>query len=190
MNTEMTELLIGKYLDSEITPAEQRLLDVELQHNPQARQLWAEMTELRRQTEQVLREEIVSHGADAATVLARAAAQCRSGARITRRPIAWWHLLATAASLTMIAAVYVLVTRQQQTIPVLPQENAVTAASNAINSARLPGEMTQRAELASERPQHPRQMEWYNYTDEAGNQWLVEAYRDNEVTTAAYHGGL
>ena len=39
MNEQMIELLIGKFIDSEITPAEQRLLDAELLRNPQTRRL-------------------------------------------------------------------------------------------------------------------------------------------------------
>jgi hypothetical protein len=35
-----------------------------------------------------------------------------------------------------------------------------------------------------------RQVEWYGFTDPAGNQWLIEGYREGVVKPASYHGGL
>ena len=39
MTEEIFELLIGKYLDGEITPSEERLLEAELERNPKAAEL-------------------------------------------------------------------------------------------------------------------------------------------------------
>ncbi|MHC4575000.1 MAG: anti-sigma factor family protein [Planctomycetota bacterium] len=39
MKSETLEILIGKYLDGEITPAEQRVLETELKNNPHAGEL-------------------------------------------------------------------------------------------------------------------------------------------------------
>jgi hypothetical protein len=35
-----------------------------------------------------------------------------------------------------------------------------------------------------------REVEWYGFTDPAGNHWLIEGYREGVVKPASYHGGL
>ena len=68
MNPEMTELLINKYLDSEITPAEQRLLEAQLQRNPQDRRFLAQLQRLRDQARQLLQDELADRGAPARAI--------------------------------------------------------------------------------------------------------------------------
>ena len=35
-----------------------------------------------------------------------------------------------------------------------------------------------------------RKVDWYGFTDQAGNQWLIEGIREGMVKPAAYHGDL
>jgi len=44
MTQEMLEILIGKYLDGEITPTEQSMLEAELDSDAQAKELLRQMT--------------------------------------------------------------------------------------------------------------------------------------------------
>ena len=46
MKQEMLEILIGKYLDGEITPSEQQILQKELESNPQAKELLEQLQDL------------------------------------------------------------------------------------------------------------------------------------------------
>jgi len=46
MTQGMLEIMIGKYLDGEITPSEQRLLEAELDRDPQAKELLAQLREM------------------------------------------------------------------------------------------------------------------------------------------------
>ena len=75
MNQEMLEILIGRYLDSEITPAEQRLLDAELQAGPEARQLLERWQQLHEQARQALNTQLTEQGASAEAIFSRALAQ-------------------------------------------------------------------------------------------------------------------
>ena len=81
MNPEMTEILIGKFIDSEITPAEKNLLDIELQRNPQARQLLGELQELHEVSRQALDREVSGNTQSAEVVFERAWRNSRLGKR-------------------------------------------------------------------------------------------------------------
>ena len=59
MNEQMLEILISKYIDSEITPAEQKMLDAELQNNPEAQETLKALEQLRDQAQQMLKEDVV-----------------------------------------------------------------------------------------------------------------------------------
>ena len=50
MDAEKLEILISKYIDSEITPDEQLMLELELKHNPESQQLLHEMVEIHKLT--------------------------------------------------------------------------------------------------------------------------------------------
>jgi hypothetical protein len=75
MNEQMLEILISKYIDSEITPAEQKMLDAELQSNPEACETLKALEQLRDQSQQMLKEEVVLSGAPASTIIEQALAQ-------------------------------------------------------------------------------------------------------------------
>ena len=68
MNPEMTEILIGKHIDSEITPAEQRLLDIELKNNPEMRQMLSEMKKLHEQSQLAVNSKVVEKGKSAQAI--------------------------------------------------------------------------------------------------------------------------
>ena len=72
MSQELTEILIGKYLDSEITPAEQQLLDRALKDDPDAHRLLMEMEQLHEQAERALTQEITGKGDSAEVIFERA----------------------------------------------------------------------------------------------------------------------
>jgi len=68
MANEMLDILIGRHIDSEITPAEQRLLDEMLRSDEQAQRLVVELERLRDLSRQSLRGELdkITLTADAA----------------------------------------------------------------------------------------------------------------------------
>jgi anti-sigma factor RsiW len=56
------EILIGRFLDGEISPAEQKVLENELEHNAQARELLEQMQLLTECSREVMASEVVGRG--------------------------------------------------------------------------------------------------------------------------------
>ena len=72
MNQEMLEILIGKYLDSEITPSEQQILEAELDKDPQAEELLRQFQDLHERSCEVVASELLGQGKTAEEVFTRA----------------------------------------------------------------------------------------------------------------------
>ena len=70
MTEEMLEILIGKYLDGEITPIEQRLLDQALQKDSQAKELFEQLQDLHRASQEAIDAEITDRERDLRASLA------------------------------------------------------------------------------------------------------------------------
>ena len=91
MNEQMLEILISKYIDSEITPAEQKMLDTELQSNPDAQETLKALEQLRDQSQQMLKEEVVLSGAPASTIIEQALAQSSRPRKQQGTPYRPWY---------------------------------------------------------------------------------------------------
>ena len=68
MKQEMLEILIGKYLDGEITPSEQQILQKELERNPQAKELLEQMQDLHERSCEAVASEINGSGKEAGEI--------------------------------------------------------------------------------------------------------------------------
>jgi anti-sigma factor RsiW len=62
MTEEMLEILIGKYLDGEITPSEQHILEVALDADSNARKLLEQLQDLHERSRQVIASEVLQKG--------------------------------------------------------------------------------------------------------------------------------
>jgi len=191
MNPELTEILIGKYLDSEITPAEQQLLDKELKDNPDTRQLLAEMEQLHQQAQRALAREITDKGDSAEAIFERAWQQ--------KKAYAFWkpRLLRFSRTAATLAAGFILglgayyfagqISAPAQSPQSLKPKPAPLVARNTNhnNLTRTP-----RLAQPNKHLRLPSELDWYSYTDSQGRKWLIEAPRDNALTTANYDGTL
>jgi len=196
MNQEMLEILIGKYLDSEITPAEQWLLDAELSGNPESRRLLQQYQRLWDQTREAFDAGIVEAGQSAQEIFETAyAGGVAEGTSRTARPLGWLRFAAGLAAGVMIGwgAYFIL------------SDSSSSNTSNTYDMpSRPPAVIAERQNedkptiefLKTEPRQTPsrlrvvRNVDWYNFTDESGDEWLVEGYRENTVSPAVYHGDL
>jgi anti-sigma factor RsiW len=61
-HNELIELLMGKFLDGEISPSEQRLLDEHLTNNPDAGTLFAQLTRLHEISEAAIQARLLDQG--------------------------------------------------------------------------------------------------------------------------------
>ena len=62
MNQEMLEILIGKYLDGEITPSEQQILETQLNKDPQSEMLLRQFQDLHERSSEVVTSELLGQG--------------------------------------------------------------------------------------------------------------------------------
>jgi len=196
MNEAALEILISKHLDGEITPAEERLLEAELERNPQVRRLLQELREVHELSQGALRGELVEAGRSPGEVFAAAAAQQggRGGWRFRvggLRGAAKFAVGAAAGFLVGWAAFAVFQRSSPAPDPAPAGEGTSTLAERRDEQASFDaggGEQNRprplKAEPAGVLPYY------FSYGDPAGGEWLLEAYPGNEVQPAAYQGDL
>jgi len=180
---------MGKLLDGEISPAEQRILDRELEQNAQARDLLEQLRELHGCGRAVVMQEVRQGGADPQELFERAWKQSRGPVwqRVIR--IGGWPRFAVglaAGFLLGLALHFVLVGD-------LKSPGDVDAGLKVAKTTRDNADDRSEAWPVRPRPSSPqvtREVEWYGFTDQAGNQWLIEGFREGITQPASYRGGL
>lgn len=189
MNQETLEILIGKYLDGEITPSEQRILEAELDRDPRAKELLADLRDLHERSSELVNSQILAQGRTAAEVFERAWRQQ------ARRPfyaaIKWGGYVRFASGVAAGLAMGLVL------------HFVLSAASAPQSEPSRPGIYVQDVpdQRGVENPAIPpvpadltespiRNVDWYNFTDKQGNQWLIEGFRENVARPAAYYGDL
>jgi len=192
MNNDMIETLISKFIDSEITPAEQRLLDAELMSNPNARELLTRLQQLRVQTCQLLDEQLTGRGASAESLFQKACEQIDSPRQGQRFGLSRFAKLAIslAACLLVALTVWAIVSNQTPNDPTQQPEKIMTAKDDTATPESLEPRFKPRWVREITPTQRQRYMDWYIYTDPSGSQYLIESYRDHGVTTASANDGL
>lgn len=189
MTQEMLEILIGKYLDSEITPSEQRLLEVELDRDPRAKELLRQLQDLHECSSEVVASEIAGRGRAAEDVFERAwQQQSKHSLRFIVK--LGGHLRFAAG----VAAGLLIGLSLHFVLPSVsaPHGDPVPPAAFVQNTEN---------QVDVERPDFPRlltdptgnvfrNVDWYSFTDQEGNQWLIEGLREDIVRPAAYSGDL
>lgn len=189
MNQETLEILIGKYLDGEITPSEQRILEAELDRDSRAKELLAELQDLHERSSELVTSQILSQGRTAADIFEKAWRQH------ARRPfhaaIKWngYVRFATglAAGLAMGLVLHFVLSYASapQTRPPSPDVFVQDVPD------RTEIEIPVFPKLPADSTGGPvRKVDWYNFTDKQGNQWLIEGFRENIARPAAYYGDL
>lgn len=182
------EILIGKLLDSEISPAEQRILDRELEQNGQARELLEQLRVLHDCGREIVAQEVHQGGADPRDVFERAWRQSRGStwrriARLDGLPrfaagLAAGFLLGLTLHFVLVGGseppIY---TGGPRVVKGTPVETRGWNEGRPTPGRQIPNQIT-------------REVEWYGFTDQAGNQWLIEGYREGVARPASYQGGL
>ncbi|MBN1845423.1 MAG: hypothetical protein JW810_07040 [Sedimentisphaerales bacterium] len=217
MNQEMLEILIGKYLDSEITPAEETLLEQELQRNPAARELLQQYQQMHEQAQLVLRQEIAG-GPDAQTIYQRALSGQQQGRRGSSRPWsrilallrqglpgrpahpAWLQTAATlAAGLFLGFSLFLWWGQTGHRNAFVPPENQqagerTAAAGPDETLADPPADQTVGRKIVELIPPTRRdgagRYDYYIYTDPQGARYLLETPSSKAVRQASYAGDL
>ena len=212
MNESMLEILISKYLDSEITPAEQKLLDEELQNNPDARQLLSELEQLQSLSQEFVQDEVVETGRSADDIIEQALAVARKPRVKTPLGYRPWYQdpISLAASFLLAMGLVSMWATMVQQPRVSGPANQDMVAQSPLNGT--PGSAVQGSADATS---HERRMirlgdpqpegvnpsgqsgQWsqvYVIVDAQGNRWIVrQAPRqpaDATTDTVSYEEGL
>jgi hypothetical protein len=177
------EILIGKYLDGEITPSEQDLLDAALEEDSQARELLQQLQQLNQNSRQVLTSEILESGKQADDIFEQAWQQTK---HFEGRLIKFSGFLRFAAG---IAAGLIIGLTLHYTILAgsAPQNNRMSPDTISVADTQSPSKPV----FPLEKEENvTRNVDWYSFTDENGHQWLIEGLRESVVRPAVYRQGL
>jgi len=196
MNEEMLEMLIGKFLDSEITPAEQKLLDAELQSNPKAKMLYQQWQQIHEQAGQALNAEVIEYGRSPEAIFQRAVTEHeRNRWKRRLRPVRWLPAVGSlAAGLLLGFGLFSLMADNQTESNPNPSENVPTVVkgedNQKIHPESRPEESGPKLIEMIEPDLADRPVEYYLYTDPDGSRYVVEAPTDEDVRWASYRDNL
>ena len=177
------EILIGKYLDGEITPAEKDLLDAALQEDSQARELLEQLQQLNQNGRQVVASEIIESGKQADEIFEQAWQQAKHS---KQRVVKIGGFLRFAAG---VAAGLIVGLTLHFTILAEPslRRRPIPPDSIKVADVQSPTELM----FPSDTKENViRNVDWYSFTDESGHQWLIEGLRESIVRPAVYQQGL
>ena len=235
------EILIGKFLDGELSLPERGLLETEVQRDRHAKELFEQMRLLHECSCGVVTHEVLERGADPAEVFERAWQRNKRSfwRRITRGGLqrhGWrwgaradgegtpnaksrvWepHLrfaVGVAAGLLLGLALHFVSFSHSRTPSTIPSQPLVAVDVPSGRSGQIergPGPQVQDSALGSpsqmrnggfgasmvpvrapgDLRQIQRVVDWYVFTDQDGNQWLIEGTREGMVKPAVYRDGL
>ncbi len=189
MIQEMLEIMIGKYLDGEITPSEQRLLQVELDRDPQAKELLEQLKEMHERCSEAVVSEMLVQGETPGDIFEQAW-RCRSNRptyRIARMRGYGRFAVGVAAGLVIGLSLHFV-------LPLFSSGPSEPAKPTAVVREAVEMATPQRqlipAHVMIPQAEVMLNVDWYNFTDSQGNKWLVEGIRENKVRPAAYYDGL
>jgi len=183
MTQEMLKILIGKYLDGEITPSEQHLLDTALEEDSQAKELFEQLQDLHQRTRRTVASEILERGKAPVEIFEQAWQQTKhSTHRVIKTGVYLSFAAGVAAGLIIgIALHFTLLARST------PQSSDVTPSAIMTNDVQIPPLLI----TPSEGTENViRNVDWFSFTDETGDRWLVEGLRESIVRPAVYQQGL
>jgi len=179
------EILIGKLVDGEISPAERKILERELDANSQARELLEQLRSLHQYSCQAVAAE-VSGGASADQIFERAWQQHTGSTyrRILRIDGRMRFAVGLAAGLILgLAFHFVAVGGGSRALMQGPETGMV--AKDPPGVANGPAGVP--VKQGGPRPV-TGEVDWYVFAGPNGEQWLVEGVREGLVKTADYRG--
>ncbi len=186
---EMLEVLIGKYIDGEITPSEQQMLEEAMESNPDTRELLEQLQDLHQRSCEVISSEVLEQG--------RAADEIFEQAWLHRKKNSLHRLTKVGGRLRFVAGLaagLVIGLTIHFTLPArpIPRNELVSEQPIAKSDVDEPVMEDESLRLlpSNHSPEVFRNVDLYSFTDKDGDHWIVEGLRENIVTPAAYNGDL
>jgi len=185
---ERLELLIGKFLDGEISPGERRILDQELQRNSEAEELLEQLRALHECSREAVAS-VVRSTEPSGDIIGRAwqESERSSWRRIIRADGHLRFVAGLAAGLVLGFLLHFVLVWESGPLAGTEERPPVADAVFDEPVRSTPGSLVTGHAPAG---RTTRELDWYVVTDGTGNQWLIEGVREGMVRPAAYHGGL
>ena len=187
MENEKFQILITKYLDGEIDPDENKLLQTHLDENPEARNLFMKMRQIHKESQDALSNEIMNESSAFDDIFENA--WQHSDIFSANKPMRLNRLAnfaaGLAAGLIISLTVYFVFSPENSNIT-NPQ------IANVTDNGTSPRVMKIASPQLKTFPRRPvtHNVDWYILTNEDGDKWLVEGHRDDMATPVIYHGNL
>lgn len=178
MRNSTIEILINKFIDKEISPEEQQMLQKILAEDAEARQLLSELQSIDGKASEALKVQ-ASKGRSFNDIFEDASRESRNmparGSKIfTRMNFA----AGLAAGLIIGLSIHLTLQNiKENTV----RQQPTASKSNSIKSTQP---------LFYENRGTIQNVDYYHLTDDRGNQWLIEGYRQDIVKPAVYNRGL
>jgi len=183
------EILIGKLLDGEISPAERRVLDCRLEQDARARELLEQMRVLHECGREVIEHQVQQGGAAPGDVFERAWRQSKGPVRqrIIRIGGLPRFAIGVAAGFFLGMALHFVLSGGSKP-PI--DDTSIARVTEQTPTEREALDESWRKLQPRTPDQVTREVEWYGFTDQSGNQWLIEGFREGVARPASYHGDL
>ena len=188
MKDETLEILIGKYLDGEITPSQQRMLEAHLESNPQAKELFEQLQALHEQSREAVASGIIEQGKTAEQIISRALQQQTKHSPLRMARTGGWLRFAAGLAAGLLIGLALHFVLSASTGPAREHVPQTAAAHDTDKTTDVTDPIT--AALLSDKMQKVRNVDWYTFTGKDGDKWLIEGYRESIVRPAAYNGRL
>ena len=178
MRNSTIEILINKFIDQEILPEEQQMLQKILAEDADARQLLSELQSIDDKASEVLKLQ-ASKGRSFNDVFEDASRESRNLPARSRKIFTRVNFAAGLAA-GLIIGLSIHITLQKRKDNVTTERPGPSYSSMYDNIS--PGLYDNRGTIQN--------VDYYHLTDDRGNQWLIEGYRQDIVKPAVYNRGL
>ena len=179
---DMLEVLIGKYIDGEITPSEQGMLDGAMEKDPTVKELLERLAELHETSAEAIGSEVLDRGKSAEEIIYLAWRGKRHGrAKIFSSGVLRFAAGLAAGLLIGLALHFILTDGSQGLGDEIEPRVIANNTADQIEVRRM-------APLAGR--DVIRNVDYFGFTDKDGGKWLVEGLREGMVRPAVYYGDL
>ncbi len=198
MENENLDIWMGKYIDGEITPAEQKMLDEQLAADESSREFFERFLRFHEQTRQVVREELAIGAAPVEEIFERAwnTASSKTGFAGWRIGREWFRFAAGLAAglvigVGLMGAAMGTARNNGNTTIARPDPTDMANQLAQLQGSGAIAEPTSTAlDLAKGIPTENRKIDWVTFPGPSGDQYLIEGYQRQRVTPAMYYGDL
>jgi anti-sigma factor RsiW len=184
MEPEIFEMLIGKYIDGEITDKEHQMLDEELERDFEAREFIKQLQELDKYSREAVGSEIFQNSREASDIFERAWQRRRHPVFRFLKPASGWFSFAAGLAAGLLIGIGLHFAFSTKAVPPTGTRQQI-----ATQGSKVPGD-TQATSITNlpntSATKETRNIDWFSFTDKDGDEWIVEGLRKDILRPASY----